>query len=99
MAFCRSTPGLQLLIVPSSVTKMKTLEPVWPFAVTTNPGVPLKIVPVGAAGGGPPGGGGNVTTKGDPTGETCPSPCLILATPVSLSAILIRLVGEKTDPH
>src|SRR5260370_4418765 len=102
MAWVGSAVGFQPDIVPSSVAKMKRLGPDPPLPVTTKSLVPLKTLPVGAAGGVPPVGGGMVTTSGiggEPTWSAVPSPLYTVATPAVLSQTHQGLVGLWDSPQ
>src|SRR5882724_665520 len=94
MAWVKSTVGLQPEIPPSSLAKMKRLDPdTLPFETGNSP-VPLKTMPVGAAIVPPPA-GGMITTRGWPTGAGFPEPSYSVLTPVALSATQ-RNVGCAT---
>src|SRR6266566_3205031 len=98
MAWVRSTKlGFQPDIVPSSVSKMNTLEKDVPFSETLKPPLPLKITPVGAAvvPAGLPAGGGMVTVSGTFT----PWPVYSVDTPVPLSETHQGVAGPCTNPQ
>src|SRR5215470_8879398 len=87
-------------MVPSSVSKMNTLEKDVPFSTTLKPPLPLKITPVGAAvvPAGLPAGAGIVTVSG--TFTTVALMVLYsVETPVPLSATHQGVVGPCTNPQ
>jgi hypothetical protein len=88
--------GFQPEMVPSSVENRKS--PGLPGATRKVP-VPLKTVPVGAAGGVPPAGGGMVTTSGLATGNNWPAPLYRVEVPVALLATHNGLVALAEMPH
>src|SRR6267378_2527493 len=103
MACAGSTLEFQPLMVPSSVAKINEAGPDFPASETTNPVVPLKTTPVGAAVNVAPAGGGIVTTSGEPGesgfGKGFPLPRRTDATPVPLSDIQNGPSGAKVMPH
>jgi hypothetical protein len=98
-AWVRLTAGLQPTIVPSSVAKMKRLEPdVLPSLTTKSFGSPLKTLPVGV----PPvvaPGAGMFTISGLPAGDGVPLPSYAVATPAVLSETHHGVVGPCEIPQ
>src|SRR5262249_24707762 len=101
MACVASTVGFHPEIVPSSVTKRKTLGADAAPDATTKSSVRLKTSPGGAAGPGLPAGGGIVTTSGwDGVGAGRPFGEYTVATPIPLSATHTSPVSGYWDtPH
>src|SRR5437588_3724155 len=87
-------------MVPSSVSKMNTLEKDVPFSETLKPPLPLKITPVGAAvvPAGLPSGTGIVTVSGTFTAGTL-WVLYSVDTPAPLSATHQGVAGPCTNPQ
>src|SRR6266568_4385375 len=97
-ALVRLTAGFQPEIVPSSVSNRNRAGPDKVPAVTVNPLVALKTVPVGVPGPEPEA-GGMVNTRGEPGGNGWPWPLYSVENPVKLSETQKGLVELKEMPH